>query len=108
MLVRWRYFITSLRHHPMTAKITVYCQPGAKQTQLVGWHDGKPKIQLKAPPVEGAANEALRAFVAERCGVAKSRVSIVQGQSSRTKRLAVEGLDEATLAARLRPDEPAC
>jgi len=36
-------------------KIVLYCQPGAKQTRMVGWHDDKIKIQLKAPPVDGAA-----------------------------------------------------
>ena len=37
-------------------RIIVYCLPGAKQTQCVGLHDGKPKIQLKAPTVGGTAN----------------------------------------------------
>jgi len=79
-------------------KIVVYCQPGAKQTQCVGWHDGKPKIQLKAPPVDGAANKALIAFLAERCGVPKSAVTIELGASGRTKRVEVAGLSDAQLA----------
>lgn len=79
-------------------KIVVYCQPGAKQTQCVGWHDGKPKIQLKAPPVDGAANKALIAFLAERCGVPKSAVTIELGASGRTKRVEVAGLSDAKLA----------
>ena len=79
-------------------KIDVYCQPGAKQTQCVGLHDGKPKIQLKAPPVDGAANKALIAFLAERCGVPKSAVTIELGASGRTKRVEVAGLSDAQLA----------
>lgn len=79
-------------------KIVVYCQPGAKQTQCVGFHDGKPKIQLKAPPVDGAANKALIAFLAERCGVPKSAVTIELGASGRTKRVEVAGLSDAQLA----------
>lgn len=79
-------------------KIVVYCQPGAKQTQCVGWHDGKPKIQLKAPPVDGAANKALIAFLAERCGVPKSAVTIELGASGRTKRVEVAGLSDEQLA----------
>ncbi len=79
-------------------KIVVYCQPGAKQTQCVGLHDGKPKIQLKAPPVDGAANKALIAFLAERCGVPKSAVTIELGASGRTKRVEVAGLSDAQLA----------
>ncbi|MDM7456077.1 MAG: DUF167 domain-containing protein [Tepidimonas sp.] len=76
------------------ALLTVYCQPGARQTRVAGWHDGKVKVQLQAPPVDGAANEALIAFVARRCGVPRSHVRITHGQTSRTKRLAVDGLDD--------------
>lgn len=83
-------------------KIVLYCQPGAKQTQLVGTHDGKPKIQLKAPPVDGEANKALIVFLAQRCGVPKSAISIEMGTSSRTKRVVVEGRSDAELQAALQ------
>ena len=83
-------------------KIVLYCQPGAKQTQLVGTHDGKPKIQLKAPPVDGEANKALIVFLAQRCGVPKSAISIEMGTSSRIKRVAVEGRSDAELQAALQ------
>lgn len=79
-------------------KIVVYCQPGAKQTQCVGWHDGKPKIQLKAPPVDGAANKALVALLSEVFGVPKSSVTIELGTSGRTKRVAVVGLNDEQIA----------
>ncbi|QBM27180.1 DUF167 domain-containing protein [Hydrogenophaga pseudoflava] len=82
-------------------KIVVYCQPGAKQTQCVGLHDGKPKIQLKAPPVDGAANKALIGFLAEVFGVPKSAISIELGASGRTKRVEVAGVDDAELNRRL-------
>ncbi|WP_342130445.1 DUF167 domain-containing protein [Hydrogenophaga sp. OTU3427] len=87
------------------ARTVVYCQPGAKQTQLVGLHDGKPKIQLKAPPVDGAANKALVAFLAERCGVPKSAITIELGASGRTKRVDVAGLNDAQLAQALGLDQ---
>ena len=82
-------------------KIVVYCQPGAKQTQCVGLHDGKPKIQLKAPPVDGAANKALVGFLSEVFGVPKSAVRIELGASGRTKRVEVTGLDDDELSRRL-------
>ena len=82
-------------------KIVVYCQPGAKQTQCVGLHDGKPKIQLKAPPVDGAANKALIGFLSEVFDVPKSAISIELGASGRTKRVEVAGVDEAELSRRL-------
>ncbi|OPF65602.1 DUF167 domain-containing protein [Hydrogenophaga sp. H7] len=82
-------------------RIVVYCQPGAKQTQCVGLHDGKPKIQLKAPPVDGAANKALIGFLSDVFGVPKSAISIELGASGRTKRVEVAGVDDAELSRRL-------
>ena len=86
------------------ARIVVYCQPGAKQTQLAGLHDGKPKIQLKAPPVDGEANKALIAFLAQRCGVPKSAVTIEMGTSGRIERVDVAGVDNSQLRAALGLD----
>ncbi len=83
------------------ARIVLYCQPGAKQTQLTGTHDGKPKIQLKAAPVDGEANKALIAFLSRLCGVPKASISIEMGASGRTKRVEVAGLDEEQLRAAL-------
>ena len=82
-------------------KIVLYCQPGARQTQCVGLHDGKPKIQLKAPPVDGAANKALIAFLAEVWGVPKSAITIALGASGRTKRVEVASLSDEELSRRL-------
>ena len=82
-------------------RIVVYCQPGARQTQCVGLHDGKPKIQLKAPPVDGAANKALIGFLSDVFGVPKSAISIELGASGRTKRVEVAGVDDAELSRRL-------
>lgn len=82
-------------------KIVVYCQPGAKQTQCVGLHDGKPKIQLKAPPVDGAANKALIAFLSEVLGAPKSAIRIELGASGRTKRVEVAGVSDEEISRRL-------
>lgn len=87
------------------ARVVVYCQPGARQTRIVGLHDGKPKVQLKAPPVDGEANQALIAFVSALCGVPKSAVRIESGATSRTKRLCVEGVDEASLKRLFAPQD---
>ncbi len=71
---------------------------GARQTQCVGLHDGKPKIQLKAPPVDGAANQALIAFLSTVCGVPKSAICIESGAASRTKRVAIRGLSDEDIS----------
>ena len=58
-------------------------------------------IRLAAPPVEGAANEALIAFLSEALGVPRRSIAIVSGEKSRDKRVRIEGLDEAAARDRL-------
>jgi uncharacterized protein YggU (UPF0235/DUF167 family) len=58
-------------------------------------------VRLKAPPVDGAANDALLRFLAARLEVARSALTLVSGQTCRTKVVAVEGLSAEELARRL-------
>ena len=68
---------------------------------VAGMHDGCVKVRLAAPPVDGAANAALIEFVADSLSVAKSRVRIVSGQTSRRKVVEVDGVSAEQLAAAL-------
>jgi uncharacterized protein YggU (UPF0235/DUF167 family) len=61
---------------------------------------------VTAPPVEGAANDALCRLVAKAAGVAPSRVSVVRGQRGRQKVVRVDGVDEAALRARIGANFP--
>lgn len=81
--------------------MTLHVQPGAKRTAVAGLHGEALKIRLAAPPVDGKANACLVEFVADTLGVAKSRVSLISGQTSRTKKIAVAGLDAGTAQRRL-------
>lgn len=71
--------------------------PRAKRNEIVGAADGALKVKLAAPPVEGAANEALIKFLAERLGVRAAQVEIISGRTARTKTVRVAGIsaDEA-------------
>ena len=69
--------------------------PRSSRNEIVGEAEGVLKIKLTAPPVEGAANKALVEFLSGKLKVAKSRISIVTGQSGRSKVVAVEGLGKA-------------
>lgn len=71
--------------------LTVRVQPGARSDAIVGAVDGVLRVRLKAPARDGEANDALRAFLAERLGTAPSRVEILKGGSGRSKRVAVRG-----------------
>ena len=66
--------------------------PRASRNEIVGVHGDALKVRLTAPPVEGRANEALIAFLAQRLGVRKSQVEIVAGATSRHKVIRVSGL----------------
>ena len=84
-----------------SSRINVYVQPRANKTAVVGMHDGCVKIRLAAPPVDGAANAALVEFVAKQVGIAKSRVRITAGLTSRRKTVEVEGITAEQLAGAL-------
>lgn len=84
-------------------RISLYIQPRASKTAVVGMHDGALKIRLAAPPVDGAANAALVEFIAKQLGIPKSRVRLVAGASSRRKTVEIEGLDQAAVLAALNP-----
>jgi uncharacterized protein len=84
-----------------SARIDVYVQPRASKTVVAGMHDGAVKIRLAAPPVDGAANAALVEFVAQHVGIAKSRVRITAGLTSRRKTVEVEGVTVEQLSAAL-------
>lgn len=79
--------------------LTLHIQPGAKKTEIAGLHGEALKIRLAAPPVDGKANAALIAFLAKACGVSKSSVELVSGDTSRAKRVRVSGVDPATVEA---------
>ena len=66
--------------------------PRASRDRLGPIHGSKLKVQLTAPPVEGAANEALIALVAKRLGCARRDVTIVRGEGSRNKTIRVAGI----------------
>jgi uncharacterized protein (TIGR00251 family) len=89
---------------PGTWHLSIHAQPGASRTEVVGDHDGCLKIRLAAPPIEGRANDALRAWLSTQLGVPRGAVTIEHGDGSRRKRVRVDcDLTRAALAARLDP-----
>jgi uncharacterized protein (TIGR00251 family) len=67
----------------------------------VGEYNGAIKVRLSAPPVDGAANDALVDLLASELSVARRNVTIVSGASSRNKTVAVAGVDVASVEALL-------
>ena len=79
----------------MTIELRV--QPRAKRNALVLWQDGLWKLYLTAPAVEGQANQGLIEFFARGLGIARARVRIIRGLSSRQKVVALDGVSEEHL-----------
>lgn len=71
--------------------LTLHIQPGAKKTEVAGLHGDALKLRLAAPPVDGKANAALLAFLAERLDLPKSTLVLKSGQTSRRKVIDVAG-----------------
>lgn len=68
-------------------------QPKASRDQIAGIQGGQLKIRITAPPVDGKANEHLRAFLAKTFRVAKSQVSVLSGETGRDKRVRIVGTE---------------
>ena len=85
--------------------LAVHAQPGAKKTAITGiYGEGQAaqlKIAVQAPPVEGRANQALIAFLAETFSLPKSAVEVTAGQLSRSKVFLLRGVTFSQVEARL-------
>ncbi len=81
------------------ALLRVHAQPRASRNALVGIHGDALKIAVQAPPVDSAANEALREFLAELFGLPSSRVSLRTGEASRKKTFQLAGVSLAQARA---------
>ncbi|HSD61552.1 MAG TPA: DUF167 domain-containing protein [Burkholderiales bacterium] len=74
-----------------TLTLFLHVQPGAKRTGAAGLHGDALKVRLAAPPVEGRANEALIAWLAEVFGVPARQVRLLWGEKSREKVVEISG-----------------
>jgi hypothetical protein len=86
---------------PPEARLTLDVRPRAGSDAIVGWRGDRLQLRVRAAPVDGAANEAVRALLAERLGCARSRIEIVRGQAARTKVVRIVGLAPGDAASRL-------
>ena len=83
--------------------LAVRAQPGAKKSAITGIYGEGVTAQLKiavhAPAIEGRANAALMAFVAEMFGLPKNGVELISGDTSRSKVLLLRGISIAQAEA---------
>ena len=78
---------------------SVRVQPRASEEEIAGVMEGALKVRLRAPALEGRANEALCEYLAELLKTPKSAVRILSGHHSRSKRVEVRGVTEQQILA---------
>ena len=72
--------------------VSVVIAPQAARTRIMGVHDGRLKVQLKATSIDGPANKMLIKFMADELGVATVQLDIAAGLSSKRKTVRIAGV----------------
>jgi uncharacterized protein len=83
-------------------EISLYIQPGASKSEITGVHNDQLKIKIKAPPVDGKANEAVVAFLSEILGIPKRQIELYKGEKSREKKVFVRGISIEDIRMKLK------
>ena|SRR5437868_9017703 len=81
--------------------IAVRVHPGAKRNAIGGLHAGALKVSITAPAIDGRANEALIAFLAEWLDIPRARITLIAGATNRSKTLRITGKSTAEVQAAL-------
>lgn len=80
-------------------RLEILVSPRASRAKLGPMHDGRLKVAVTSPPVDGEANAAVIEVLAKALGIPKSRISIVAGATGRRKTVELAGVSDAALAA---------
>lgn len=80
-----------LKQTPNGITLNLHCQPGAKQTKVVGTYDDCLKISLQAPAVENKANELLLTWLSKQLKIPQKQIQFISGQNGRKKCIEIWG-----------------
>lgn len=84
-----------LEETPEGVRLELLIQPRASKSEVIGPHDGRMKIRIKAPPVDGEANKELISFLAKHLHLPRAAIRIVSGETGRRKTVELHGIDAA-------------
>jgi uncharacterized protein (TIGR00251 family) len=87
-------------------KLNLKVVPGSSRDEIVGWLGDSLKVKVKAPPEKGRANEAVIALLADRLGIDTSSITVVSGQSSPAKIVAVDAMADDAIRAAFPREKP--
>ncbi|MBA3462842.1 MAG: DUF167 domain-containing protein [Deltaproteobacteria bacterium] len=88
-----------VKEHAGAVTFDVLVQPRASRAKVGPIHDGRLKVAVTAPPVDGEANAAVIETLAKALGVAKSAVEVIAGTTSRRKTVRVSGVAASAVEA---------
>jgi len=100
--------VSAVRSAPTTLRLQIHLQPRAAQTRIIGRHGDALKVQVHAPPVEGAANAALVDLLSKTLQVPRRAIRIVHGTTGREKLVEVDCLDHSACLEQLHAVLHAC
>lgn len=86
---------------PKGCRILLHVVPRASRTAVTGVHDGRVKLAVAAPPVDGEANDAIVRWLAKTLGVGRDAVVIASGATGKKKTVEVEGIGVEEVRAAL-------
>ena len=73
-------------------RLEIKVQPRSARNSIAGEQDGRLKIKITAPPVEGEANKMLIEYLAQLCKLPKRNITIIKGDSSTYKLIELRGI----------------
>ena len=82
-------------------KLNIRVHPGSSKNMITGYTDGILSVKITTRPEKGKANEALVTFMGDLLGIAKNRIKIHKGISSRKKVLVINGLNTEEISSRI-------
>ena len=87
---------------PGSQWLLIRVTPNASRNEITSLRDGVLQVKVAAPPAAGKANRELTDFLSRALGVRKSAISIVKGQTSRNKAIAIEGMNREDILKNLK------
>jgi len=97
--------VSAFVDHEEGTLLLVYATPKSSKNATAGLFDGRLKVTIKAPPVEGAANTELLKFLRKELGIGRDEIELVQGQAGRRKTVLIRGLEPTEVRSVLCPPE---
>ncbi len=90
------------KSRPGSRWLPVRVTPNASRNEITGFREGALQVKVAAPPEKGKANREFIDFLSGALGIKKSAVSIVKGQTSRNKTIAIAGMSREEILKRLK------